>query len=103
MIKPVAARIRALLEEDPSRTSGSLLLTGHSAGGAVASLLYAHMLSRAVVSELKHVTECMHLDFPFRCRYVLGSSTARLQTYTLHHLRCPSHISAAAPETARIP
>jgi hypothetical protein len=45
MIKPVAARLRHLLEEDPSRSSYSLLITGHSAGGAVAALLYSHMLS----------------------------------------------------------
>ncbi|KIH92004.1 hypothetical protein SPBR_09142 [Sporothrix brasiliensis 5110] len=47
MIRPVAARLRRLLEEDPSRTSYSLLMTGHSAGGAVASLLYAHMAAFA--------------------------------------------------------
>lgn len=45
MIKPVAARLRHLLEEDPSRSRCSLLITGHSAGGAVAALLYCHMLS----------------------------------------------------------
>ncbi len=42
MVKPVAQRLRQLLEEDPSRASSSLLITGHSAGGAVASLLYMH-------------------------------------------------------------
>lgn len=45
MIKPVAARLRQLLGEDPGRRSYSLLITGHSAGGAVAALLYAHMLA----------------------------------------------------------
>lgn len=45
MIKPVAARLRHLLEEDPGRSRCSLLITGHSAGGAVAALLYSHMLS----------------------------------------------------------
>ncbi|KAI9893718.1 MAG: hypothetical protein M1814_005934 [Vezdaea aestivalis] len=45
MLKPVAARLRALLRENPSRTGCSLVFTGHSAGGAVASLLYSHMLS----------------------------------------------------------
>ncbi|ROV91119.1 hypothetical protein VSDG_07843 [Cytospora chrysosperma] len=47
MIKPVAERLRQLLHEDPSRSTYSLLITGHSAGGAVAALLYAHMLSSA--------------------------------------------------------
>ena len=41
MIVPVARRLRQLLEEDPSRASYSLLITGHSAGGAVAALLYS--------------------------------------------------------------
>lgn len=58
MIKPVAARLRQLLQEDPGRRSYSLLITGHSAGGAVASLLYAHMLatSQAAQSELSSLT-----------------------------------------------
>jgi hypothetical protein len=60
MIKPVAARLRQLLQEDPCRASYSLLITGHSAGGAVAALLYAHMLSgsRQAQSELSSLTGC---------------------------------------------
>lgn len=60
MIKPVAARLRQLLQEDPGRASYSLLITGHSAGGAVAALLYAHMLSesRQAQSELSSLTSC---------------------------------------------
>jgi hypothetical protein len=60
MVKPVAARLRQLLEEDPNRSSYSLLITGHSAGGAVASLLYSHMLaaSEASASELNSLTGC---------------------------------------------
>ncbi|KAG8531430.1 uncharacterized protein KY384_003059 [Bacidia gigantensis] len=45
MMKPVAARLRSLLEENPARSTCSLLMTGHSAGGAIATLLYAHMLA----------------------------------------------------------
>lgn len=58
MVKPVAARLRFLLEEDPSRSNCSLLITGHSAGGAVAALLYSHMLStsREAASELNVLT-----------------------------------------------
>lgn len=58
MVKPVAARLRQLLQEDPGRRSYSLLITGHSAGGAVASLLFAHMLSKspAAASELNSLT-----------------------------------------------
>ena len=56
MVKPVAARLRQLLEENPSRSSCSLVITGHSAGGAVASLLYRHMLSETVESELSTLT-----------------------------------------------
>ena len=58
MIAPVAARLRSLLEGNPNRSSCSLLITGHSAGGAVASLLYAHMLAENVRSELNILTGC---------------------------------------------
>ncbi|KAH6662868.1 Alpha/Beta hydrolase protein [Halenospora varia] len=54
MVRPVAARLRNLLEEHPGRCKYSLIITGHSAGGAIASLLYCHMLSnsREAASEL---------------------------------------------------
>jgi hypothetical protein len=60
MVATVAERLRNLLEEDPSRMSYSLVLTGHSAGGAVASLLYLHMISEspAVQSELTYLRGC---------------------------------------------
>ncbi|KAH8158765.1 hypothetical protein CIB48_g9480 [Xylaria polymorpha] len=60
MIAPVASRLRHLLEEDPGRCAYSLLITGHSAGGAIASLLYMHMLatSKASSSELNLLTGC---------------------------------------------
>jgi len=58
MIKPVAARLRSLLEEDPSRSNCSLIMTGHSAGGAVASLLYGHMMAEGLRSELNVLTGC---------------------------------------------
>jgi hypothetical protein len=60
MVNPIAARLRALLTENPSRASCSLVITGHSAGGAVASLLYAHMMatSSSARSELNNITGC---------------------------------------------
>lgn len=58
MLAPVAARLRSLLEENPNRSTCSLLMTGHSAGGAVASLLYAHMLAEHAESELNILTGC---------------------------------------------
>lgn len=58
MVRPIAARLQHLLEENPNRASCSLLITGHSAGGAVASLLYAHMLSKTIHSELTVLTDC---------------------------------------------
>lgn len=58
MVKPVATRIRTLLEENPARSSCSLAFTGHSAGGAVASLLFAHMLSETIRSELTILAGC---------------------------------------------
>ena len=57
MVKPVANRLRVLLEENPARSNCSLLITGHSAGGAVAALLYAHMMSKSVDSELSYLTD----------------------------------------------
>ncbi|KAI9711992.1 MAG: hypothetical protein M1820_001700 [Bogoriella megaspora] len=45
MIEPVSTRLRKLIEENPSRKTYSLLISGHSAGGAVAALLFAHMSS----------------------------------------------------------
>jgi hypothetical protein len=56
MVAPVAERLRALLQENPSRAHCSLLITGHSAGGAVAALLYAHMMNTTVQSELSYLT-----------------------------------------------
>ncbi|RMZ87829.1 hypothetical protein DV736_g4945, partial [Chaetothyriales sp. CBS 134916] len=58
MVGPIAIRLRQLLQENPSRSACSLLLTGHSAGGAVAALLYSHMLSSTVSSELSVLTGC---------------------------------------------
>ncbi|KAF3037484.1 hypothetical protein E8E12_004445 [Didymella heteroderae] len=57
MVKPVADRLRVLIQENPSRKHCSLLITGHSAGGAVAALLYAHMMSRSSDSELSYLTD----------------------------------------------
>lgn len=57
MIRPVAAQLRDLLQENPRRASCSLVLTGHSAGGAVAALLYCHMLSQSVNSELTELQD----------------------------------------------
>ena len=45
MIGPITARLQQLLRENGQRAKYSLLITGHSAGGAVAALLYSHMLS----------------------------------------------------------
>jgi hypothetical protein len=55
MVRPVAKRLRCLVAAQQGRESYSLLITGHSAGGAVAALLYTHMLS-ALRSELTALT-----------------------------------------------
>jgi Lipase (class 3) len=57
MVNPVASRLLQMLEENPHRASCSLIITGHSAGGAVASLLFSHMLSIFTKSELSALTE----------------------------------------------
>jgi hypothetical protein len=56
MIQPVAERLKSLLQENPGRAQASLLITGHSAGGAVAALLYAHMMSTRASSDLNYLT-----------------------------------------------
>lgn len=58
MIKPVADRLSQLLRERPSRCRYSLMITGHSAGGAVAALLYSHMqaTTQDARSELNRLT-----------------------------------------------
>jgi hypothetical protein len=53
LIEPVATRLEYLLQEDPRRCKCSLLITGHSAGGAVAALLYSHMLSTSPEAKSK--------------------------------------------------
>ncbi|PHH75853.1 hypothetical protein CDD80_2018 [Ophiocordyceps camponoti-rufipedis] len=50
MVRPAAASLRRILRDDPARAAHSLILTGHSAGGAVAALLYMHMLAHHVPS-----------------------------------------------------
>ena len=118
MVPSVAARLRSLLEEDPSRSCCSLLLTGHSAGGAVATLLYAHMLCEELQSELNVLTGCKLFTitptepllphFPVSQTLSLPvteifSHTCRLQENPLHHLRHTSNISPPTPKTLRTP
>lgn len=51
--KAMVGQVAAQLQQHPaSSQSPSLLFTGHSAGGAVAAMLYSHMLSTVVESEL---------------------------------------------------
>lgn len=66
MVGPVYTRLRSLLEEDPSRSSYSLIITGHSAGGAIATLLYAHMLAEDGGSELGILAGCIYHRQQFR-------------------------------------
>lgn len=49
MIDQVAAQLQQFASSSPPP---SLLFTGHSAGGAVAAMLYSHMLSMSVTSDL---------------------------------------------------
>lgn len=58
MVPQIAAPLRQLLQEDTSRKPCSLLITGHSAGGAVASLIFAHTLSQTIESELTLLANC---------------------------------------------
>ncbi|PFH61077.1 hypothetical protein XA68_18285 [Ophiocordyceps unilateralis] len=59
MVRPAAARLRRILRDDPARAAHSLVLTGHSAGGAVAALLYMHMVAdNTEGSELARLAAC---------------------------------------------
>lgn len=49
MVKQVASQLK---QHPASSERPSLLFTGHSAGGAIAAMLYSHMLSTSVDSEL---------------------------------------------------
>ena len=62
MITPVAARLRALLDENPARANRkcTLVITGHSAGGAVAALLYAHMMTSVPDATVSHPPSRVH-------------------------------------------
>lgn len=94
MIKPVAARLRSLLEENPSRSSFSLLMTGHSAGGAVASLLYAHMLAEVTKSELNTLTGCTYHTISKTGDRIANAS--RFQTHPLRDIRDTPHLTASS-------
>ncbi|KAF1831611.1 alpha/beta-hydrolase [Decorospora gaudefroyi] len=51
--KAMVAQVAAQLQQHPAFSERpSLLFTGHSAGGAVAAMLYSHMLSSSVESDL---------------------------------------------------
>ena len=52
MIAPIAAQLRKMIQENESCRGSYLMFTGHSAGGAVASLLFMHMMSKTIDSEL---------------------------------------------------
>lgn len=55
--KAMVAQVAAQLQQHPASSERpSLLFTGHSAGGAVAALLYSHMLSISVNSDLTALT-----------------------------------------------
>jgi hypothetical protein len=51
--KAMVVQIATMLQQHPaSSEKPTLLFTGHSAGGAVAAMLYSHMLSTSVISDL---------------------------------------------------
>jgi len=50
MVHPVVEQLKDLIQRDPSCAASSLLFTGHSAGGAVATLLYMHMITTSINS-----------------------------------------------------
>nr|POE47011.1 dna replication complex gins protein psf3 [Quercus suber] len=56
MVHPVAEQLEKTFEQDPSLAGNcSLVFTGHSAGGAVASLLFSHMLSKRIQTKLTDI------------------------------------------------
>ena len=57
MMAPVVEKLRKILQGKAERKGMSLCFCGHSAGGAVASLLYMHVMARTgVQSELRDVS-----------------------------------------------
>ncbi len=60
---PLAARLEAFWSQQKDIRKPALLFTGHSAGGAIASLLYAHMETRTTDSHLTKLARrfsCLH-------------------------------------------
>ena len=51
MIKVVFDQLRQMLAAHPARSTYSIIFTGHSAGGAIAALLYMHTLALAPEAE----------------------------------------------------
>ena len=92
MIAPVATRLQALLKEDPSRSNSSLIFSGHSAGGAIAALLFAHMSSQEVISELTVLRQCKLLKY--YPSYLL-TDLCRLQKGALRYVRNSSDFVVA--------
>lgn len=52
LVKPIASKLRHELAGLSSKIKYNLIFTGHSAGGAVAALLYVHMLDLRITSGL---------------------------------------------------
>jgi hypothetical protein len=57
MTDPVAQKIKETLKDAPSSKLPILVFTGHSAGGAVAALLYTHLLRSTESTELTALRE----------------------------------------------
>lgn len=64
-----------------------LLFTGHSAGGAVAAMLYAHFLKCDPISEDRNKSLMLKngMKLPFRLREPANSSNS-IQYSPLHHI-----------------
>ncbi|KAF2807479.1 alpha/beta-hydrolase [Mytilinidion resinicola] len=59
--KAMVGQVAAQLQQHPASSARpSLLFTGHSAGGAVAAILYSHMLSTSVHSDLTALASQFH-------------------------------------------
>lgn len=93
-MNPVAERLKYLLKHGPC---DSLLLTGHSAGGTIASLLYAHMTATKVESALSS------LESSFRSIHCITFGAPPVSRYPLPTSKNPSLFISIVTEGDPVP
>ncbi|KAI9665196.1 MAG: hypothetical protein M1831_002206 [Alyxoria varia] len=102
LLRPIAAELRDLLQQRPERCGASLCFTGHSAGGAVACLLYAYVMgssdsgASAIASELKDIAAI------FKRIHCVSFGAPPVSLLPLQRPSVPAHSPSDSRERKRI-